>query len=377
MTGQMSSAPKDGRDVTQPRMTGQSDAGVTGGGARWNENAALPFLDWGTLRVLVTGATGMVGSWLSKELLDRGAFVVALVRDNDPRSELFRSDTVSRLSVVNGALEDYSVLERVISSHEIDTVIHLGAQAIVGVATRSPLATFDTNIRGTYNLLEACRVHASLTKRIVVASSDKAYGHHEKLPYTEDMPLLGRYPYEVSKSCGDLIAQSYHRTYRMPIGIVRCGNIFGGGDLNWSRIVPGTIRSVLEGTRPVIRSDGTYVRDYLYVKDAVSAYLSVAEGLSQRSVQGEAFNFSNESPVTVSRVVQEIQDLTGSNRMKPNILGTASQEIHSQWLSAAKARTVLGWRPTFSLKQGLTETIAWYRDFLGVKSRQQHSPAEN
>ncbi len=227
-------------------------------------------------RVLVTGATGMVGSWLVKELLAQGAVVVALVLDLDPQSELVRSGDIDRCSVVNGALQDFATLERAINLHETDSVFHLGAQTIVEVAHRYPLATWEANVRGTYNLLEACRTHAGLVERIVVASSDKAYGEAEVLPYTEESPLAACHPYEVSKAAGDLIALSYHQTYGLPVAIARCGNIFGGGDLNWSRIVPGTIRSLLREERPVLRSDGTFRRDYVYVKDAAQAYVGLA-----------------------------------------------------------------------------------------------------
>ena len=321
---------------------------------------------WAGAPVFVTGATGIVGSWLCSELLDRGAHVVALVKDADPQSELIRSGNITRLTVVNGNLENYRTIERAINEHEIETVFHLGAQAIVGAALRSPLPTFETNIRGTYNLLEACRVHAGRVRSVVIASSDKAYGDHDTLPYTEESPLIGRHPYDVSKSCADLIAQAYHRTYDLPVGIARCGNIYGGGDLNWSRLVPETVRACLEGRSPVIRSDGSLVRDYIYVKDAVSGYIRLAEGLGHDEIKGQAFNFGNEAPVTVLELVSEIQDLMKSHHLKPVILKTAEAEIHSQYLSTAKARKMLNWKPGNDLRSGLVETIAWYRDFLGA-----------
>lgn len=325
--------------------------------------------DWAGRRVLVTGATGMVGSWLVKDLLAREAHVVALVRDPDPQTELWRSGDWRRVAIVQGRLEDFWTLERAISEQETDTVFHLAAQPIVGVAHRSPLQTFEANIRGTYNLLEACRLHQdAVVKRVVIASSDKAYGSHEHLPYTEEMPLQGRHPYEVSKSCTDLIAMSYHHTYGLPVAVARCGNIYGGGDLNWSRLVPHTIRACLRGERPVIRSDGTFVRDYLYVKDVGSAYLRLAEGLDDARVPGEAFNFSPEQAVSVLDLVARIQRLMGRDDLVPEVLGTARGEIHSQYLDAAKAKRVLDWEPRFGLDEGLAETIAWYRDFLGVES---------
>jgi len=319
---------------------------------------------WQGRRVFITGATGIVGSWLVKDLLARKAYVVALVRDGDPQSELYRSGDIQKVSVVNGALEDFWTLERAINEHEVDTVFHLGAQTIVGTAHRFPLPNFEANVRGTYNLLEACRLHRDRVQRIVIASSDKAYGQQPHLPYTEEMPLNGRHPYEVSKSCADLIGQSYHHTYRLPICIARCGNVYGGGDLNWSRIVPGTIRSFLRGERPIIRSDGAYVRDYIYVKDVVRAYMRLAECLSDRRVQGEAFNFSTEKPITVLEMVNMMQKLMDCSQMEPDIQNCAEGEILSQHLSAAKACEILKWQAAFDLESGLSETIAWYQNFL-------------
>lgn len=314
----------------------------------------------------MTGATGVVGSWLTRALLERNAQVVAFVRDADPQSELYRSGDVARTTVVYGELEDYAAVERAINEHEVSTVFHLGAQTIVGTALRAPLATFKSNIEGSWNVLEACRRLPGLVRRIVVASSDKAYGEAPELPYTEDMPLLAAHPYDVSKSCTDLLARAYALTYELPVAIARCGNVYGGGDLNWSRIVPGTIRSLVRGERPVIRSDGKFVRDYLYVADAVDAYLGLAgalEGPGAREVCGEAFNFSTESWVTVRELVEQIQKLMGSDQ-EPVVLGEASAEIRSQSLSAAKARRVLGWAPAFDLERGLAATISWYRAYL-------------
>lgn len=323
-------------------------------------------MSWAGTTALVTGATGMVGSWLVRELLQRGTRVVALVHDADPQSELIRSGDWKRVNVVNGALEHAGSVERAINEHEVDTVFHLGAQTIVGTALRSPVPTLEANLRGSYLLLDACRQHPSLVKRVVIASSDKAYGEQPTLPYTEDMPLLARHPYDVSKSCTDLIAQCYHHTYGLPIVIARCGNIYGGGDLNWSRVVPGTIRSVLRGERPVIRSDGSFLRDYLHVSDAVSAYLTLAENVTRQDVAGRAFNFSTESPQTVLEVVSQIQALARTS-FAPSILNQAPNEIPKQHLSAVRARTLLGWRPRFDLVSGLAETIPWYRDFLGIR----------
>lgn len=320
---------------------------------------------WQQRRVLVTGATGMVGSWLVKALLEAGAYTVAFVLDPDPQSELYRSGDIDRVGVISGALEDLRAIERALVLHDIDTVFHLGAQTIVGVAHQAPLITFEANIRGTWHVLEACRMHPALVRRVVVASSDKAYGEQD-LPYTEDAPLAGRHPYEVSKSCADQLAQCYHHTYGTPVAIARCGNIYGGGDLNWSRIVPGTIRDLLRGVRPVLRSDGTFLRDYVYVKDVVGAYLRLAEAIDQGNIAGEAFNFSDESPRSVLDIVAAIRRELGCLSIEPEIRNEARGEIRHQYLSARKARTTLQWRPMFDLETGLRETIEWYRAFLSV-----------
>lgn len=320
---------------------------------------------WAGRRVLVTGATGMIGSWLVKELLGDGARVVAFILDLDPQSELVRSGDIHRTAVVNGALEDLRAVERAVAVHEVDTIFHLGAQTLVEAAHRSPLSTWEANVRGTWNVLEACRLHAGLVERIVVASSDKAYGETEELPYTEETRFAARNPYEVSKACADLIARSYHHTYGLPVTIARCGNVFGGGDLNWSRIVPGTIRSLLDGERPLIRSDGTYARDYLYVKDVVRAYTDLASALDRDGIGGSAFNFGTEQPLTVLEMVTAIKRLMGRDEVEPVIEDRAVGEIHDQWLSPRRAREVLGWAPRYSVDEGLAATIDWYRDFLG------------
>ena len=311
-------------------------------------------------KILVTGATGLVGSWLCRRLLQEGAQVVALVRDWDPQSEFIRSGDINRCTVVSGCLEDYACLLRALAEHEVDTVFHLGAQAIVGTALISPLATFEANIRGSYNLLEACRVLREQVRAVVVASSDKAYGEAAQLPYTEDMPANGRHPYDVSKSCTDLLAQTYAQTYGLNVTIARCGNIYGGGDLNWSRIVPGTIRSVLEGRAPQLRSDGGFIRDYIYVDDVVDAYLALAAAPGRQGVRGEAFNFSPQRPLTVLEITRAVLAAMGSSA-EPVILNSARAEIKDQYLDAGKAFKVLDWRPRHSLEQGLEATLAWYR----------------
>jgi CDP-glucose 4,6-dehydratase len=319
---------------------------------------------WHERRVFVTGATGLVGSWLVQALLERGAYVVALVRDWDPQSQLMRSGAIQRVSVVSGALEEFPTLERAITEHEIEAVFHLGAQTIVGSALKSPLNTFESNIRGSYNLLEACRVRSDSVKRVVVASSDKAYGDVTVLPYDEQMPPLGKHPYDVSKSCTDLLATTYHHTYGLPVVTARCGNIYGGGDLNWSRIVPGTIRSLLNDQAPVLRSDGASLRDYVFVRDAVDAYLKMAEALDDPSVAGEAFNFGPSRPQTVLQIVNLIRRLMGREDLEPVIQNQARAEIKDQYLNSDKAARVLGIVPRQSLECGLTETIEWYRAAL-------------
>lgn len=318
---------------------------------------------WRDRPTLVTGATGLVGGWLVKSLLEAGADVVCLVRDWVPQSELVRAQAIEQVKVVRGDIRDQALLERLLGEHEIDTVMHLAAQTIVGIANRNPVSTFETNIAGTWALLEACR-RSPAVKQIVVASSDKAYGDQEQLPYDESTPLQGQHPYDVSKSCADLISHSFAITYGLPIAITRCGNFYGGGDLNWNRIVPGTIRSIIRGQRPIIRSDGQYVRDYFYVEDGAAAYMLLAEQLAHRpELRGEAFNFSNEIQITVLELVQRILTLMSSN-LEPDVRNEASNEIRRQYLSAAKAREMLGWQSLFTLDEGLQRTLAWYRTFL-------------
>ncbi|MBI4219534.1 MAG: GDP-mannose 4,6-dehydratase [Chloroflexi bacterium] len=319
---------------------------------------------WQDRPTLVTGATGLLGGSLVRELADLGADVVCLVRDWVPQSEFVRSRLLERVKVVRGDVRDSEFVGRVLAEYEVDTVFHLAAQTIVGIANRYPTSTFETTIGGTWRLLEGCRRNPTV-RQVVVASSDKAYGYHETLPYDEQAPLRGRHPYDVAKSCADLIAQTYAVTYDLPVVITRCGNLYGGGDLNWNRIVPGTIRSVMRGQRPVIRSDGQYLRDYFYVEDAAAAYVRLAEHLAgNRDTRGEAFNFSNEAPVTVRDLVYTITAIMGC-ALTPDIRNEASHEIREQYLSARKAREVLGWKPIYSLEEGLKRTIEWYMRFLG------------
>ncbi|MGQ5111822.1 GDP-mannose 4,6-dehydratase [Bacillus halotolerans] len=317
---------------------------------------------WKNKNVFVTGCTGLLGSYLVKELIEQGANVTGLVRDHVPQSNLYQGEHVKKMNIVQGALEDLPVIERALGEYEIDTVFHLAAQAIVGVANRNPVSTFEANILGTWNVLEACRKHP-LIKRVIVASSDKAYGDQKNLPYDEDMPLQGKHPYDVSKSCADLISHTYFHTYGLPVCITRCGNLYGGGDLNFNRIIPQTIQLVLNGEAPEIRSDGTFVRDYFYIEDAVQAYLLLAEKMEEHNLAGEAFNFSNEIQLTVLELVEKILKKMNSN-LKPKVLNQGSNEIKHQYLSAEKARKLLNWTPAYTIDEGLEKTIAWYTEFF-------------
>jgi CDP-glucose 4,6-dehydratase len=317
---------------------------------------------WMDRNVFITGCTGLLGSWLTKSLVESGANVIGLIRDMVPQSNLNWTGFNTKITTVRGELEDYSLLERTLNEYEIDSVFHLGAQTIVTIANRNPLSTFNANIKGTWNILEACR-RSPTVERIVFASSDKAYGAQEKLPYNENTPLEGRHPYDVSKSCADLICSSYTETYDLPVCITRCGNFYGGGDLNFNRIVPGTIRSVLRNQRPIIRSDGSMIRDYFYIEDGVEAYLTLAEKMEHTKIQGESFNFSNEQPMTVLNIVEKILKVMNSN-LEPLILNESSNEIEKQYLSAKKAHEILNWTPNYNLEEGLEKTAQWYEDFF-------------
>ncbi|WP_369546949.1 GDP-mannose 4,6-dehydratase [Bacillus velezensis] len=317
---------------------------------------------WKNKNVFVTGCTGLLGSRLVKELIDQGANVTGLVRDTVPKSNLYQGEQVKQMNIVQGALEDLDVIERALGEYEIDTVFHLAAQAIVGVANRNPISTFEANILGTWNILEACRRHP-LIKRVIVASSDKAYGDQPTLPYDENMPLQGKHPYDVSKSCADLLSHTYFNTYGLPVCITRCGNLYGGGDLNFNRIIPQTIQLVLNGEAPEIRSDGTFIRDYFYIEDAVEAYLLLAEKMEELNLAGEAFNFSNEIQLTVLELVEKILKAMDSD-LKPKVLNQGSHEIKHQYLSAEKARKLLNWTPAHTIDEGLEKTIEWYKAFF-------------
>ena len=321
---------------------------------------------WADKRVFVTGSSGFLGSWTVKELNRRGATTIGYVRDlgrhlsrrDDPQTEPHFT--------VHGALEDYETILRAINEHEADTVLHLGAQPIVGIANRNPRSTFEANVRGTWNVLDACRELGPRVKRIVVASSDKAYGTAPSLPYDESMPLNGRHPYDASKSCTDIIAQTYAHTYGLPVCVTRAGNFYGGRDLNFNRIVPGVVRWAINGERPILRSDGSMIRDYIYVRDVVFAYLALAEKMEDKAIHGHAFNFSTEQPMSVIALVKHILAAAGRPDLEPIILGEATNEIPEQHLSATKARAMLGWTPAFTLDAALGETVAWYRAWLAA-----------
>ena len=318
---------------------------------------------WMDRPTFVTGGTGLVGSWLVRRLVEAGADVVCLVRDWIPQSELVQTHLFEKVKVVRGDVRDQALLERVMGEFEIDTVIHLAAQTIVSIANRNPVSTFETNIGGTWSLLESC-CRSPKVKQVVIASSDKAYGDQVTLPYSENTPLQGQHPYDVSKSCADLISHTYAETFGLPVAVTRCGNFYGGGDLNWNRIVPGTIRSVFRGQAPVIRSDGQFIRDYFYVEDGAAAYMLLAEKLASiKDLYGQAFNFSNELQITVNDLVKKTLQKMDS-KLQPVILNEVSNEIRHQYLSAEKAHTVLNWSPLYTLDQGLELTIKWYREFF-------------
>jgi CDP-glucose 4,6-dehydratase len=317
---------------------------------------------WSGKSVLVTGVGGFVATHLAQHLADQGASVVGILRDSRGGKRMRLFQLLDKIDVVRGEIEDLGLMERAFNEYEVEYCFHLAAQAIVGIANRSPLSTFESNIRGTWTVMEAAR-NSKLLKGVVMASSDKVYGDQDVLPYTEDNPLLAKYPYDASKLCGEVLARSYAATFGVNVGVLRCANIYGGGDLNWSRIIPGTIRSMLAGEAPIIRSDGTLERDYMHVADAVSAYATLAENLDREEVQGEAFNFGWGRGYSVLEIVNTILDQGGSS-LRPQILGENKGEIERQWLASEKAQTILGWEPIVTLEDGIRRSIDWYNEYL-------------
>jgi CDP-glucose 4,6-dehydratase len=317
-------------------------------------------------RVLVTGASGFIGSWLTEYLLDQGAIVTALMADWNPDTYFVRSGLFHRTKNVVGSITDFDCLNNLMRDQKIQAVFHLAAISVEGLAFKNPRLAFDINIRGTYNVLEACRVNADHIQQVIVASSDKAYGDSPILPYTEDLPTIGKNPYDVSKSCADMIARSYHHSYGLPVAIGRFGNIYGGGDLNWTRLMPNTIKQLLKREAPLVKMpiEGSFKRDFLYVQDAVSTYISMFEGLSRKEVQGEAFNFAMGGSWTVLEIVEKVQKIMGCEDIKPKIVSQTHGEIFHQHVSTEKAESVLGWTPKYSLEAGLAETVEWYTNFL-------------
>ena len=325
---------------------------------------------WRSKNVLLTGGTGFVGGNLIKKLLEYNCNIFCIIRNDNPQSFLSIENLNKEIRTIKGDIIDKDLIYNTITEQHIDIIFHLAAQVEVGVGLTNPYLTFETNIRGTYNLLEACRLAKNSGQEIlsiIVASSDKAYGTQPVLPYTEDMSMNGDHPYEVSKSCTDLISTTYARTYGTPVTIARCGNIYGGGDLNWNRIVPGTFRSLLRGEQPVLRSDGTFIRDYLHVDDIVSAYLALGEQTDKPEFAGQGFNFSDESPLTVMQIYKAICTAAEKPETTPNILNAASSEIKDQYLDSTKAHEVLGWHASVSLGDGLKKSFDWYRELLTGK----------
>jgi len=319
-------------------------------------------MNWMGMNVLVTGADGFIGSHIAKALIDKGSEVVTIVRDIKKRSNIDILGFKEKITIINGDITNYSDCERAVNEYDIETCFHIAAQAIVGTANRSPISTFESNIKGTWNVLEACRLSRTINS-LIIASSDKAYGQQKKLPYTEDSPLSGYFPYDASKACAEIIARSYFMTYRLPLAITRNANTYGPADMNFSRVIPDVITRIIKNEQPVIRSDGTPKRDYMYIKDAVNAYLTLAENLHRKEVVGQAFNFGTGKPISVLELFNKIIKLMGKDA-KPKILGEAKNEIDIQYLSIQKAKNTLKWEPKYNIEQGLKETIAWYKDYL-------------
>jgi CDP-glucose 4,6-dehydratase len=304
-----------------------------------------------------------LGSWLVRALIEQQAEVVALIRDWPPKSELIRSGDVNRIRVVRGDVQDYDLIHRTLNEYEVDTIFHLAALTIVPISTRAPLATFETNIKGSWTVFEAAR-YSPLVSRVLLASSDKAYGAQKKLPYTEDMPLLAIHPYDVSKACAEMLAVNYYHTYNLPVCITRCANLYGGGDLNFNRLVPEVVRAALLNQQPVIRSDGSMRRDYLFVEDAVRAYMTLAQKMDDPAIHGQAFNFGVDNPTSVLDMTRMILSLSPNPDLEPIIENRELKEIQDQYLSSEKANRILGWKPSYSMQDGIQKTLAWYEAFF-------------
>ena len=323
---------------------------------------------WRNRNVFITGGFGLLGSALVEELHALGANITLLKRDHAASSRLLTLPAFQHCNIVNGDFEDYDVVYRALNEYEIDTVLHVGAQPIAPVGNRAPLPTLRANIMGTANMLEAARL-SPLVKRMIVASSDKAYGPQPVLPYTEEASLKGTHPYDVSKSCTDLLAQMYYNTYKLPVCVTRCGNLYGPGDLNWQRVIPETITHLYHGEAPVIRSDGKFIRDYFFIRDAAHAYLRLAEEMDRPEIVGQAFNFSTGNRFTVIDIVKEVAKAFGRTDLEPVILNQAKAEIVEQTLSSEKAARLLNWKPQFTVEEGLAETVAWYKKYFDERSR--------
>ena len=318
---------------------------------------------WKEKNVLVTGADGFIGSWLAKSLIEKGANVVTIVRDIKKKSNIDIMNLREGIDLIHGDIVNYDICSRVLNEYNVDSVFHIAAQAIVLSANKSPLPTFESNIKGTWNILEACRLNKGV-KRIVVASSDKAYGEQKKLPYKEESPLLGYYPYDASKACTDILARCYFKTYNLTLAVTRNANTYGPADMNFSRIIPDIIKTLINGKQPVIRSDGSPQRDYMFIKDSVNAYLTLAENLHRKEIIGESFNFGTGKPVGVLALLRKVLNLMKKENIKPKILGLAKNEIDRQYLSIEKAKRLLNWHPDYTLDQGLKETVDWYKSYF-------------
>ena len=317
---------------------------------------------WEGKKVFITGCNGFIGSWLTYELFKQGADITGLIRDQIIRTNLHLLQLEKKINIVHGDVIDFNCLRRCFAEYDIDTVFHLAAQPIVTVALKDPIGTFKANIEGTWNILEVSR--QINVQRLIIASSDKAYGTHKELPYDETFPLNGQFPYDVSKTCSDLIAQTYFNTYELPVCITRNANIYGGGDLNFNRIIPETIKSILSGKDPVIRSNGEFIREFFYVKDAVKSYLLVAENLHRKNIMGRAFNFGSTEKIKIIDLVNKIIKLSGNRNIKPIILDEVKKEITDQYLSCKLAESVFKWKPDYMLEEGLKETYNWYKEYF-------------